>query len=83
MTPSDYADDLWNRALQYVTVYTEYLFKGVFMELLHESIRQSSRHFWGHNPDGDLLELARHTKSMASLLLRSTTPEDNQDKLSR
>jgi len=83
MSPQDYAHNLWTKALKCGTVHDEDRLKGIFIEGLHESIRQSVRNYWSKNGDADLQELARHAKSMANIRGDKPTQSPMTDKPQR
>lgn len=60
ISPPEYAQEWWTKALKCGTVYTEPKLTGLFIEGLHGSITQSVRNYWGNNGKGDFQELARH-----------------------
>lgn len=44
---TDFANAMWNKALQCHRVYDEYELKGIFLEGLPESIPRIMRSYWG------------------------------------
>lgn len=83
MSPPDYAQKLWTKALKYAAVYTEDRLKGTVIKVIHESIRQSIRIYRGNNVQADLQELARHGKKMASFGAGPSNATTNTDKPTR
>lgn len=67
VSPPEYSQELWSKNLKCGTVYDEVRLKVIFIEGLQESILQMFHNYWGNNPEAYLQELARHTKSIASL----------------
>lgn len=54
MSPPKYSQELWSKELKCGTVYNEALLKGIFIEDLQASMRQSVRNYWGKNSEDEL-----------------------------
>lgn len=72
MSPPEYGQELWRKAIDYGTVYDEERLKGIVKDSLQKSVWRSVRKYWSENPEADLDELARHEKLME--ILRGDKP---------
>lgn len=46
MTPTEYTETLWNKAFCCSLLVDVYILKGIFIELLHGSVRQTMHSYW-------------------------------------
>ena len=73
-TASEYADLLHTKTLRAGAVYSDYRLKGLFIEGLHDSVRQNVRAYYTEHTKADIGALARYATSVLSLRRDHTTP---------
>lgn len=72
MTLNDYSEVLWMKELRWNQMCTKYIIKGIFLEVLSNSVRSCVRSYWRSNKSLTLKDLAWHSTLLWAL--RQETP---------
>lgn len=78
-SPMELAEALWNKALRSCRVYDEYVWKGIFIESLPDSVSYRMSSFWDLKKSATKDCLARHETSFPKLQMGSPSTDAMRD----